>query len=295
MYLAEGEVEPPPGRENVGRYRVASPDYFQTLQIPIVAGRGFTEQDKAGAPRVVLVNEALARKHWPGQNAVGKRIRFYGPPDKTPWMEIVGVVHDVTHELNLPVTPEYYLPFAQDPWTAMTVVARTNVDPNSLVGALRQQVWAIDKDQPVYEAQSMNEVWSLAASMYSFSSVTLGFFAVIALLLASLGIYGVMAFAVAQRTQEIGIRMALGATTSEVMKLVVKHGMKLALAGIAIGLIGAWALTRFMKTLLVGVQPTDLLTFAVVSGCLLIAALLACYLPARRAMKVDPLVALRYE
>ena len=135
----------------------------------------------------------------------------------------------------------------------------------------------------------------MAASMYSFSSVTLGFFAVIALLLASLGIYGVMAFAVAQRTQEIGIRMALGATTSEVLKLVVKHGMKLALLGIVIGLAGAWALTRFMQKLLVGVQATDLLTFSVVSVCLLVAAFVACYLPARRATKVDPLVALRYE
>jgi predicted permease len=279
----------------VGRYRVASPDYFQTMRIPIVRGRAFTEQDKAGAPPVVIVNEALSRKHWPGQDPIGKRIRFYGEPDRTPWIEVVGVIQDVTHELNTPVRPEYYLPFAQDAWSAMVVVARTKVDPNSLAATLRQQVWAIDKDQPVYEVQSMNDVWSTAASMYSFSSVTLGFFAVIALLLASLGIYGVMAFAVAQRTQEIGIRIALGATTAEVMKLVVKHAMKLALLGIGIGLVGAWALTRFMKALLVDVQPTDLLTFAVVSGCLLLAAFLACYLPARRATKVDPLVALRYE
>ena len=295
MYLVEGEAQPPPGQENDGRYRVATPDYFQTMRIAMVRGRAFTEQDKAGAPRVVIVNEALARKHWPGQDAIGKHIRFYGPPETTNWMEIVGVVEDVTHELNMPVKPEYYLPYAQDPWNAMTIVARTKVDPTSLAAEIRQQVWAIDRDQPVYEVKSMNDVWSTAASMYSFSSVTLGFFAVIALLLASLGIYGVMAFAVAQRTQEIGIRMALGATAPEVMKLILKHGLKLALLGIGIGLVGAWALTRFMKALLVDVQPTDLLTFAVVSGCLFIAALLACYLPARRATKVDPLVALRYE
>jgi ABC-type antimicrobial peptide transport system permease subunit len=141
----------------------------------------------------------------------------------------------------------------------------------------------------------MNEVWSMAASMYTFSSVTLGFFAAVALLLASLGIYGVMAFAVSQRTQEIGIRIALGASAPDVLKLVVKHGMKLALAGIAIGLVGAWGLTRFMKHILVGVTATDLLTFAVVPACLFVAALFACYLPARRATKVDPLVALRYE
>ena len=295
MYLAEGEAQPPPGRENVGRYRVATPGYFQTMRIPIVSGRDFTENDKTDTPAVVIVNEALARKHWPGQNAVGKRIRFYGPPDQIRWMEIIGVVEDVTHELNLPVTPEYYLPFAQDSWNSMIVVARTKVDPTSLATELRKQVWAIDKDQPVYEVQSMNQVWSMAASLYSFSSVTLGGFAVIALLLASLGIYGVMAFAVHQRTQEIGIRMALGATTTEVMKLVLRHGMKLALLGIGIGLVGAFALTRFMKALLVDVQPTDLLTFAVVSGSLFVAAFLACYLPARRATKVDPLVALRYE
>ena len=294
-YLVEGEAEPVPGQENDGRYRVATPDYFQTMRIPIIKGRAFTEQDKAGAPPVVIVNETLARKHWPGQSAVGKRIRFYGDQARTPWMEIVGVVEDVTHELNLRVTPEYYLPHAQDSWRAMVLVARTNVDPTSLAGALRQQVWSMDKDLPVYDVQSMNEVWSLAASMYSFSSVTLGFFAVIALLLASLGIYGVMAFAVSERTQEIGIRMALGARSPDVLKLVVNHGMKLALLGIAFGLVGAWGLTRFMRHILVGVTPTDLLTFAVVSGCLFVAALLACYLPARRATKVDPLIALRYE
>jgi putative ABC transport system permease protein len=294
-YLVEGEPVPQPGRENGGRYRVATPDYFQTMRIPILRGRGFTEQDKAGATPVVIVNETMARKHWSQQGAIGKRIRFYGPPEKKPWLEIVGVVEDVTHELNQPVTPEYYLPHAQDSWSAMALVARTKVDPTSLAGQIRQVVWTMDKDAPAYDVQSMNEVWSMAASMYSFSSVTLGFFAILALLLASLGIYGVMAFAVSQRTQELGIRIALGATTSDVLKLVVKHGMKLALLGIGIGLLGAWALTRFMKALLVAVEATDLLTFAVVSGCLFIAALLACYLPARRATKVDPLVALRYE
>jgi putative ABC transport system permease protein len=294
-YLVEGEAEPQPGHEEVARYRVATPDYFQTMRIPITRGRGFTEQDKPGAPPVVIVNETMARKHWAGQDAIGKRIRLFGPLERAPWMEIVGVVEDVTHQFNDPVVPEFYLPHAQDAWNAMTLVARTNVDPASLAAALRQQVWAMDKDQPVYDVQSMQEVWSTAASMYTFSSVTLGFFAVVALLLASLGIYGVMAFAVSQRTQEIGIRMALGATTPEVMKLVLKHGLKLALLGVGIGLVGAWGLTRFMKGLLVDVQPTDLLTFTVVSACLFIAALLACYLPARRATKVDPLVALRYE
>src|SRR6185503_17063274 len=197
--------------------------------------------------------------------------------------------------LNIPVEPEYYLPHAQDSWNAMVLVARTSVEPSSLAGALRQQVWAIDKDQPVFDVKTMYEVRSSSVALYSFSSVMLGIFAGVALVLSAVGIYGVMAFAVTQRTQEIGIRMALGARTEDVLGLVVKHGMKLALIGIVLGLAGSWALTRFIEKLLVGVEATDLLTFSLVSLCLLVAAFIACYLPARRATKVDPLVALRYE
>ena len=294
-YLVEGEPEPAPGQEHDGRYRVATPDYFRTMEISIVRGRAFTEQDKAGAQPVVIVNETLARRHWPGQDPLGKRIRFYGPLDKAPWMQIVGVIKDVKHELNIPVEPEYYRPHAQDSWNAMVLVARTKVDPASLSAALRQQVWAIDKDQPVFDVKTMQEVRSTSVALYSMSSVMLAIFAGIALVLATIGIYGVMAFAVTQRTQEIGIRMALGARTADVLKLVVAHGMKLALLGMVIGLAGSWGLTRFIEKLLVGVQPTDLLTFSLVSVCLLVAAFVACYLPARRATKVDPLVALRYE
>jgi putative ABC transport system permease protein len=260
-----------------------------------VKGRSFTEEDKAGGPPVVIINEAFARKHWPNGDALGKRVRSYGPLDKAPWYEIVGVIQDVKHELNIPVTPEFYFPYAQDVWSGMVVVARTKVDPASLAGALRQQVWAIDKDQPVFDVYTMNEVRAISVGMYSSGSVMLGIVAGVALLLASVGIYGVMAFAVAQRTQEIGIRMALGARARDVLKLVINHGMKLALLGIVIGLAGSWALTRFMKGLLFGVEPTDLVTFSLVSLFLLAAALVACYLPARRATKVDPLEALRYE
>jgi len=294
-YLVEGEPEPQPGQENDGRYRVASPDYFRTMEISVIRGRGFTEQDKADTQPVVIVNETLARRHWPEQNPIGKRIRFYGPLDRAPWMQVVGVIADVKHDLTIPVEPEYYLPHAQDPWNAMVLIAKTSVDPASLAGALRQQVWSIDKDQPVFDVKTMQEVRAGSVALYSLSSIMLGIFAAVALVLAAIGIYGVMAFAVTQRTQEIGIRMALGARTADVLKLVVKHGMKLALLGIVIGLAGSWALTRFIAKLLVGVQPTDLLTFSVVSLCLLVAAFIACYIPARRATKVDPLVALRYE
>jgi putative ABC transport system permease protein len=210
-------------------------------------------------------------------------------------MEIVGVVRDVKHELNLAVTPEYYLPHAQDSWNAMVLVARTNVEPGSLAPQIRQQVWAIDKDQPVFDVRTMEEVRSLSVTVYTFSSVMVGVFAGVALLLAAVGIYGVMAFVVTQRTQEIGIRMALGARARDVLKLVVRNGMSLALIGVVAGLAGAFALTRLLQSLLFGVTPTDALTFAIVTFGLLLVALLACYIPARRATKVDPLVALRYE
>jgi putative ABC transport system permease protein len=294
-YLVEGVPEPAPGQENDGRYRVCTPDYFQTMGIRILRGRGFTDRDKAGAPPVVIVNEALARKHWPNQDAVGKRIRFYGPLDKAPWIEVVGVVQDVKHELDLPVTPEFYLPHAQDSWSSMVLVAKTEVEPTSLAPQIRQQVWAIDKDQPVFDVYTMQQVRSMSVTLQAFSSVMLAIFAGVALVLAAVGIYGVMAFAVTQRTHEIGIRMALGARGSDVVKLVIRQGMILTVVGVVIGVAGAWALTRFMAKLLVGVEPTDPLTFTAVSLCLLLAALLACYLPARRATKVDPLMALRYE
>jgi putative ABC transport system permease protein len=292
-FLVEGAPVPAPGDGNMGRYRVCSPDYFTTMQIPILKGRAFTDQDKAGAQPVIIVNETLARNYWPGQEAIGKRIRFDGPDN--PWMEIVGVSKDVRHELTLEVTPEYYLPHAQDGWSSMVLVARTTVDPASLAGSIRQDVWAIDKDQPVFDVRTMQEVRSLSVGLQQFNSVMIGIFAAVALLLASIGIYGVMAFAVTQRTQEIGIRMALGARKTDVLKMVVGNGMKLAFLGLAIGLVASWLLTRFISSLLFGVEPTDPLTFGAVSLCLLVAALLACYLPARRATKVDPLEALRYE
>jgi putative ABC transport system permease protein len=294
-FLVEGAPEPKPGQENEGRYRTCTPDYFATMQIPILRGRAFTEQDKTDTPPVVIVNETLARKFWPGQEAIGKRIRFQAPIDRAPWMEVVGVIKDVKHELTIQVQPEFYLPHAQDVWRSMVVVARTTVDPASLAGSFRENVWAIDKDQPVADVRTMTEVRSISVGLQQFNSMMIGIFAMVALLLASIGIYGVMAFAVTQRTREIGIRMALGARRTDVLRLVVMHGMKLALVGLVIGLVASWALTRFISGLLYGVEPTDPLTFSAVSGCLLAAALLACYLPARRATKVDPLEALRYE
>jgi putative ABC transport system permease protein len=294
-FLIEGVPEPPPGKENESRYRVCTPDYFRTMGISILKGHGFTEQDRAGTTPVVIVNQSLADKYWPNGDVLGKRIRFYGPLDRAPWMEIVGVMQNVKHELNIPVTPEIFLPHAQDPWNGMVLVAKTRVDPAAMTAAIKQQVWFVDKDQPVFEVRTMYEVRAISVALYSTSAVMLAVFAAVAMLLAAIGIYGVMAFAVTQRTHEIGVRMALGAQAGDVLKLVLKHGMMLAVLGVVIGLVGSWALTRFMANLLVGVGTTDLLTFGAVSLFLLAVALLASYLPARRAMKVDPLVALRYE
>ena len=294
-FLVEGAPEPKVGEENEGRYRVCTPDYFQTMGISILKGRGFTDQDRTGAKPVIIINETMARRYWPNGDAVGKRVRFSGPLDKAPWMEVVGIVQDVKHELNVPVTPDYYLPHAQDPWNAMVLVAKTSVDPASMSASIRQQVLAIDNEQPVFDVHTMREVQAISVAVYSFGSVSMAIFAVIALLLAAIGIYGVMAFTVGQRTQEIGIRMALGASAVDVLKLIIRSGMFLAAIGVAAGLAGALAVTRLIKSLLFGVSPTDVLTFSLVTAGLLLVALLACYIPARRATKVDPLVALRYE
>jgi putative ABC transport system permease protein len=294
-FLIEGAPEPPPGQENEGRIRVCTPEYFQTMGISVLKGRGFTDYDKVATSPVVIINETFAKKYWPGGDAVGKRLRFVGPVAENPWKEVVGVVQDVKHELNIPVTTDFYLPHAQLSWSSMVLVAKTKVEPTAMTGPIKQLLWSIDKDQPVFDIKTMDEVKAISVAIYSFSSAMLAIFAGVALLLASIGIYGVMAFAVTQRTHEIGVRMAMGARSRDVLGMVVKHGMKLALIGVGVGLVGAWLLTRFIEKLLVGVPTTDVLTFSVVSGCLLLAALLACYIPARKATKVDPLVALRYE
>lgn len=294
-FLVEGTPEPPPGEEFLGRYRVCSPKCFETLGIRLISGRTFTDEDRPGRTPVIIINQTLANRFWPNGDAIGKRMRFTGPLEKNPWIEVVGIVQDVKHDLTVPITPDFYLPHAQDSWNGMRLVAKTNVEPTSLAGAIREQVWAIDKDQPVFEVHTMAEVRSLSMSVYSFAFGTLSIFAAIALILAAIGIYGVMAYAVSQRTHEIGIRMALGARTSDVLRLVIKGGMAMALIGVVAGLAIAWGATRFMKSLLVEVSPTDAVTLSLVSFVLLIVALLACYVPARRATKVDPLVALRYE
>lgn len=294
-FLIEGTPDPPPGQEFLGRYRVCSPNFFQTMGIRLREGRFFTEQDRAGATPVIIVNETLAKKYWPNSDPIGKRMRYTGPLQENPWMQVVGVVQDVKHQMNLPVSADFYVPHAQDAWLSMVLVAKTKVEPAAMAAPIREQVWAIDKDQPVFDVHTMNEVRAISLALHSFSSVMLSVFAGLALLLAAIGIYGVMAFTVTQRTHEIGIRMALGARTVDVLKLMLRNGMSQAMLGVVVGLVGAYGLTRVLASLLFGVKPTDAVTFSIVTAGLLVVAFLACYIPARRATRIDPLVALRYE
>nr|MDQ3805976.1 ADOP family duplicated permease [Acidobacteriota bacterium] len=275
------------GRRNVGA------DYFGALRIQLKSGRAFAASDSAEAPPVVIINEAMARAFFAGEDPLGKRIRT---GDKSPWVTVVGVVGDVRHRgLEVDTRPEMFFPHAQTPSRQMTLAVRAAGDPLALVGPVRERVRAVDKDQPVGNVKTM-EAW-LAESVASrrFSVLLLGVFALIAAVLAAVGIYGVVSYGVAQRTHELGLRIALGARPSDVLRLVIRQGMKMALVGAAVGFAAALALTRVMSGLLYGVSATDPATFAGVTLLLGAVAFLACYVPARRATRVDPMVALRHE
>ncbi len=282
-------------RVDVGR-RVVTPGYFQTMSIPILKGRSFTEHDRDNTTNVIVVNEALARRYWPNQDAIGKRLGFEEDPSKQVWREIVGVVGNVKHKaLEIEAMPEVYFPYQQSPRSFMNLVVRTESEPASIVPAVRGQVSDLDKDQPVSDVMTMEQRLVQSVASRRFVMLLLSTFSFLALGLAAVGIYGVMAYLVTQRTQEIGVRMALGAQKRNVLKLVVSKGMALALTGTGIGLAASLALTRLMRSLLFEVAPTDWLTFVTASLVLLTVALLACYIPALRATRVDPLIALRYE
>ncbi len=274
-------------------YTTVTPDFFRTMQIPLLQGRQFTAQDTKGTPGVIIINDILARMCWPGEDPIGKH--FTVGFEKTP-REIVGVVGSIKQTtLDAAVRPAMYMPHLQSPSSGMTVLVRTNGAPLAIAAAVREQVWALDRNIPVTHLQTMDQVFGASVAQPRFSMLVVGLFAALALVLASVGIYGVMAYSVSRRAHEIGVRMALGARTGQVLQLVLKEGMTLTLVGIAIGLFGAFALTRLMATLLFGVSAKDPITFISVAALLAAVALVACYIPARRATKVDPLVALRYE
>lgn len=294
-FVIAGRPAPRPGDEPSADIRSASPGYFRTMGIPLLAGREFTEQDDTRAPRVMLINETMARKFWPNANPIGQHVTMldWGPPLEG---EIAGVVGDVkTNGLDEVTGPMIYWPNYQFPQLFNSLVVRSDADPMSLVAGVKSAVWSVDKNQTVSEIKSMDQVLADSLARRRLYMLLLGVFAAAALLLAAVGIYGVMAYSVSQRTHEIGIRLALGAERRDVLCLVLRQGMGVTMIGVAIGLAAAFGLTRLMSSLLFGVSASDPFTFAAVAALLFGIALVACYIPARRAMRVDLMVASRYE
>ena len=276
--------------------RMISPDYFEALGIPILKGRGFTERDDQTSPGVVIVSEGWARRFLPNEDPIDKRVKLGGRDSTRPWLSIAGIAGDVRDTtLETDARPCLYMPYPQFPSSSMALVVRAATDPTQLISAIRDEVWAVDKDQPITDVTTLGQQVADSVLPRRFNAMLLTLFAGLAFVLAIVGIFGLVAYSVTQRTQEIGVRFALGAQASDVIKLVVGDGMKLVLGGVALGLAGSLALTRVMTSLLYGVSATDPLIFAGVSLALLAAALVASYIPARRAATVDPMMALRSE
>ena len=295
-FSIEGRPREPEAQRLELPFDSVTPTYFRSMGIPLLSGRTITPQDVADGPQVALVNEAVVRRYFPNEDPLGKRFKFGDPEDQAPWITIVGVVKDVRRQgLDTAARIASYLPHRQRPARSLEVVIRAAGEPLALAGAARDTIRSLDRDLPITNLRTMSDVLSETSAQRRFNMLLLGLFAGVALLLAAVGIYGVMAYAVTQRTHEIGIRMALGARPRDVLSLVLKQGLGLALAGVALGLGGAFALTRLMASLLYEVSATDPLTFAAVALLLVGVASLASYLPARRATKVDPMIALRYE
>jgi predicted permease len=302
-FTIDGQPPPAPGQDPTGLLYTVSTDYFKTMGIDLVRGRSFSSQDTRQTQQVALIDEVFARQYFPNQEPIGQRFKLATPGADS--HEIVGVVRHVEHvglEGQTANTAEFYFNFDQIPIETLpryvrrvNLLVRTTVEPLSLAGPVRNQISALDKDQAVFNVRTMEQALSRSVAARRFSMILLGVFALLALTLAAVGIYGVISYSVAQRTREVGIRMALGAKTIDVIKLVVRDGLKLVIIGVGVGLVGALLLTRMMTTLLFGVTPTDAVTYATVALGLIVVALIACCIPARRATKVDPLVALRFE
>ena len=300
-FKIEGRTESESGRPASANFQPVSWDYFRTVGMTIISGRPFTQQDDQDHPGVAIVNEAFARQYLPQGTALGQRIQPVLPAqiwnnERLTSFEVVGIVRNVKSAgWNAESEPTYYLPATQAPFQAMTILVRTRNDPATLVSALRNAVQTIDPTQPVTNIRTLDQIVSDSIAQPRLNMLLMGLFGGLALILAAVGIYGLMSYSVTERTREIGTRMALGAQVLDVLRLVLKQGMTLALIGEVIGLVGAFALTRVIRGLLFGVAPTDAMTFIAVAAVLTSVALLACYFPARRAAKVDPLVALRHQ
>jgi predicted permease len=298
-FYPEGTKDPVPGMAYDANHREVSANYLQSMNIALRQGRYLEQGDNENSIRVAVINETMARQYWPGQNPIGRRFKLGDPQDDLPWIQIVGVVADVRQMgLDEPVKAEMYFPFRQDdsPWYAPRDLAiRTSGDTSSVVGSVRAIVHEVDPDQPISNVATMSDVLGTEAAQRRMGMIMLVAFAGLALLLASLGIYGVLAYFVTQHTNEIGVRMAVGASPANILALILKKGMGLTLLGVGIGLAASFALTRLMSSLLFGVKASDPVTFVAVPLVLAAVALVACLIPARRAMKVDPMIALRYE
>jgi putative ABC transport system permease protein len=280
----------------VAGWQHVTPNFFRTLGIPIVAGRDFTERDTADTSGAAIINEAMARRYFPNEDPIGKRLALGLPRPDNPWLTIVGVVKDIPHRgLESKAEPDWYLSYLGQPRRYGYLMARSSGDPASLAAAIRSQVLVIDKDQPVTAIRTVNEVIESTTAPRRFNTMLLAIFAAVAMALAAVGIYSVISYSVTQRTQEVGVRMALGARPGDVIRLILKQGLALTLIGIAAGVLGALAAARVMSGLLYGVTATDPATFVAISLLLAMVALLACYLPARRAARVEPMAALRCE
>jgi len=292
-FRIEGHPDPPAGQEMIIETRSVSPGYFETLGIPLLKGRDFSDRDKSDAPAAAVINAELARVYFPNEDPINKRISF---DDRQSYISIVGIVGDVKQQgLDSNAKPEVYFPYLQAAAPSMSIVVRTASNPLGAVASVKSQIQTIDKNLPMDDAETMQQLLSMSTSGRRFNTLLLSLFAMLAVVLAMVGIYGVMSYSVTQRTHEIGIRIAVGAQTSDVFRIVIGQGMLLALIGVGLGLVGAFALTRLMSTFLFGVSPTDPQTFVLISMVLVAVALLASYIPARRATKVDPMVALRCE
>ena len=294
-FTIQDRPEPAPGQRPVTDVRVVHPNYFRTMGTPLLKGRDFDRRDTPDSPRVFVINQALARKYWPDEDPIGKKISV-AMDDENPYGEIIGIVADVKDQkLDADVLPTVFYPHAHLQMPIMSLVVRIAGDPAPVAQALTQVIRSLDPNQPVADVRLMEEVISASVLRQRFNMVLLGVFAGTALVLAAVGIYGVMSFFVTQRTHEMGIRMALGARRGDVLGLVLRQGMAVALIGVALGLSGAFAMTRALSGLLFSVKATDPITFSGISLLLALVALAATYFPARRATKVDPMIALRYE
>jgi putative ABC transport system permease protein len=294
----EGMAMPKPGSFPHPDTHIVSPSYAATLGISILQGREFVDMDRENAPRVAMINARMAREYFTRESPVGKRIMF-GHPSATSapkWMTIVGVVGDTRlYGLANPSRLEIYIPFRQNAEDHMNLVVKSAIDPAALASSIRAVVAEIDKDQPIFGISTMNQVVLNSVSTRRITLILLGLFSTLALVLAAIGIYGVISYSVAQRTHEIGIRMALGAQNKDVLRMVLTQGVKIAGSGVAIGMAASFGLTRLMTKLLFSVSAADPLTFAAVATGLALVAMLACYVPGRRTLRVDPMIALRYE